>query len=592
MKQFLLTMAGVVAGLTLFFIGLPVLFVVMLLSAPRSVPPAAVLELDLRRSLNDQDSQNPLSVFSGRSQSVMSIIETLHRAEHDDRVKGVFIRLPDGGIAPGSADELRLAIHRFRAAGKPVYAHSQGFYPSGVVTASYMVGASADQLWMQPGASFEATGLANEDIFLKRFFDKYGVKADYQQRYEYKNAVNSYLYDDYTPAHKQATLSWMGAIYVSDLGAAARDRRQDPAALTRAIESGPHTADEALGLKLVDRVGQVKEAEDALLHKAGSGAKLVDFADYASSARRKDLGSPAAPQIAVVYAEGAIVTGKSGSGSVIGAQQTIYSDETAKAIYEAAADSSIKAIVFRVNSPGGVDTASEQILAAVRAAKAAGKPVVVSMGEYGASGGYWISSQASAIVAEPTTLTGSIGVYGGKLVFGPALSKFGVDLRQTAVGGPFAGAYAAGQEFTPEQKAAFSHSIDVVYDGFIQRVSTGRKLPADRVRQIARGRVWTGAQAYSLGLVDQLGGFYEAVDKAKALAGIRGEVRLKRISTGASPFEALGHAVGADAASLHALAQTGALLADPHAQGMLDELTQARLRAQGANLLAPLPNWR
>src|SRR6202007_3006945 len=141
------------------------------------------------------------------------------------------IRLPEGGIEPAAADELRLAIHRLRKAGKIVVAHSQGLYPSGVVTASYMLGAAPDELWMQPAASFQVTGLANEDIFLKRFFDKYGVKADYEQRYQYKNAVNGYLYDDYTPAHREAELSWMGSIYASDLAAAAADRRMDPAVL-------------------------------------------------------------------------------------------------------------------------------------------------------------------------------------------------------------------------------------------------------------------------------------------------------------------------------------------------------------------------
>jgi len=592
MKQFLLTMAGVVAGLTLFFVGLPVLFVVMALSASRPVPSASVLDLDLRRQISDQDPQNPLSVLSSRPLSVMSIIETLHRAERDPRVRGLFIRLPEDGLAPGAADELRLAVLRFRKAGKPVYAHSQGIYPSGVATATYMLGASADQLWMQPGASFEATGLASEEVFFKRLFDKYGVKADYQQRYEYKNAVNPYLYSDYTPAHKQATLSWMTSVYLATLGAAAADRHQDPAVLRKAVESGPHTAAEAQKLRIVDRLGQVKQAEDALLRRAGSGARLLDFGDYASSVRRKDLGPASAPKVAVVYAEGAIVTGTNDGGSVFGGQQSIFSDDTAKAIYDAAEDGEVKAIVLRVNSPGGSDTASEQILAAVRAARAAGKPVVVSMGEYGASGGYWISSEASAIVAEPTTLTGSIGVYGGKLVFGQTLARFGVDLRQTTVGGPFADAYSVGREFTPAQQAAFAHSIDLVYDGFIQRVATGRKMSPDRVREIARGRVWTGAQAKALGLVDELGGFYEAVAKAKQLAGLKGEVRLKRMSTTLSPLAVFGHALGADAASLHVLARAADILSEPHVQGAMDELAEARLRAEGADVLAPLPSWR
>jgi protease-4 len=456
-----------------------------------------------------------------------------------------------------------------------------------------MLAAAADQIWMQPGATLEAPGLASEEMFFKRLFDKYGVKADYQQRYEYKNAVNPYLYDDYTPAHREATLSWMGSIYEAALANAAADRHKAPQALRQAMEAGPHLANEAQSLGLVDRVGQVKEAQDSILQRAGRSAKLQDFADYASTVRRTDaVATGAGPKIAVVYAEGAITTGAGETGSVFGTEQNIYSDDTAKQIYDAIDDKDVKAIVFRVSSPGGADTASEQILAAVRAAKAAGKPVVVSMGEYGASGGYWISSQASAIVAEPTTLTGSIGVYGGKLALGQTFAHFGVDLRQLKVGGPDAGAYSMGSEFTPEQRAAFSRTIDTVYDGFIQRVSTGRRLPPERVREIAKGRVWTGAQARTLGLVDQVGGFYDAVDKAKALAGIKGEARLKRMSSTMSPFGALGRALGADANALSAFARVGEALSEPHVQGMVDSIGQARLREQGALLLAPLPSWR
>ena len=590
MKQFLLTMAGVVAGLMIFFIGLPTMLILSALSAPKPVAAATVLDLDLRRSMNDQDSQNPLALFGRRTLSTMSIIESLRRAETDSHVKGVLIRLPEGGLAPGEADELRLAVKHFRASGKPVYAHSQGLFPSGAVTSTYMLGAAADQLWMQPGASFEAVGIASEEPFFKRLFDKYGVKADYQQRAEYKTAVNPYLYDDFTAAHKESELSWMGSIYQSAISAAARDRRQAPAALQKALESGPHPAAEALQLGLIDRVGQVKDAETAILDKAGKGAKLTDLADYAANVRRADEGSGAA--IAVVYGEGEIVTGDGNSGSVIGGGQTIYSDQTAKAIYDAIDDSDVKAIVFRVSSPGGADTASEQILAAVRAAKAAGKPIVVSMGEYGASGGYWISSQASAIVAEPTTLTGSIGVYGGKLAVGQAVGRFGVDLRQLKVGGPYAGAYALGAPFTPEQRAAFSKSIDLVYDGFIQRVSSGRRLAPDKVRQIAKGRVWTGAQAYGLGLVDQLGGFYDAVDRAKALAGIKGEVRIKRMGASKSTFEALGRMLSADAASIHGLAKLGQVLSDAKVAGVLDQVRAAQLGPQSGDLLAPVPSWR
>jgi protease-4 len=590
MKQFLTTTAGVFAGLVLFLVGVPFLLIVMAAGAakPAPTPAHAVLDLDLRSPLTDQDPVNPFASLGRRSMSVMSVIETLRRAETDGKVKGLMIRLPEGGMSPGSADEIRLALKHFRASGKTVLAHSQGLYPSGMVTSTYMLGSSADELWMQPAASFQVTGLANEDIFFKRFFDKYGVKADYEQRYEYKNAVNPYLYDDYTPAHKESELSWMGSVYTTALTTAASDRKKDPAALRTALEAGPYLAEDAMKLGLIDKVGQVKEAENAMLAKAGSGAKLVDFEDYMRAKGDRD-GPSTGPAIAVVEAEGAIVTGKGGGTNPFSGGSTIYSDDVSEAIYDATEDKSVKAIVFRVNSPGGSDTASEQILAAVRAAKAAKKPVVVSMGTYGASGGYWIASQASAIVAQPSTLTGSIGVFGGKFALGEALSRFGVDVRETHVGSDYAGAFGMGQEFTPANRAAFAGWMDRIYASFIARVADGRHLPPARVAEIAKGRVWTGAQASQLGLVDEVGGFYQAVDKAKALAGLKGEVRLKRMTKSTSPFEALEDALGISATSARTLAAAAWVLGDPRAKGMLDEMAQSRLRGAGAMVLAPTP---
>ncbi|MFI4951235.1 MAG: signal peptide peptidase SppA, partial [Caulobacterales bacterium] len=541
--------------------------------------------LDLRDPLTDQSPQSPLAGFTRRGHSAMSIVEGLRRAEKDDRVKGVLVRLPEGGIEPGLADEIGGAIRHFRATGKPIIAHSQGIYPSGATTATYMLGAATGELWMQPGASFQVTGISNEDLFFKRAFDRFGVKADYEQRYQYKNAVNGYLYDDYTPAHREAELSWLGSVYATDVAAAAADRKLDPAALKTTLEAGPYLSDDAQRLRLIDRQGQVREAQEALIKRAGTEAQMVDFEDYAHGRQPRERGL--GPAIAVIEAEGDIVDGKDQGGNPFRGGSSIYADDTADAFYDAIKAKDVKAIVFRLNSPGGSDTASEEILAAIRAAKAAGKPVVVSMGTYGASGGYWVSSEASAIVAQPSTLTGSIGVFGGKFALGPALAKYGVDVRQLGVGGPYAGAFGMGQEFTPGQRAAFAHWMDRIYDNFVARVAEGRKLSPDQVRAIAKGHVWTGAQAKTLGLVDQIGGFYDAVDRAKALAHISGEARLKRMSPNGSPFEALQKMLGVSASSARTLAAAAWVFGDPRAQGILDDLAQERLRSQGAMVLAP-----
>lgn len=592
MKQFFLTVAGVFAGLVLFLVGVPFLLIVMAAGAarPAPVPAHSVLHLDLRSGLTDQAAQNPFAAFGGGGGSVMSVIETLRRAETDDKVKALFVRLPEGGMAPATADELRRAFKHFRSVGKkPVYAHSQGLYPSGMITSTYMLGAASSEFWMQPDSSFQAVGVASESLFFKRFFDKYGVKADYEQRHEYKNAVNPYLYSDYTQAHRESSLSWMGSVYRSTLTAAAADRMKDPAALIRDLEAGPYSAQEAQAKGLIDRVGQVNDLQTQILERAGKGAKLIDFDDYAARSKRPSVKT--GPAIAVIGAEGPIITGTSNSASPFGGDSTVYSDDVAKAIHDAAADKDVKAIVFRVSSPGGSDTASEQILAAVKAAKAAGKPVVVSMGTYAASGGYWISSAASSIIAEPTTLTGSIGVYGGKFAVGEALARFGVDTREIHVGGDYAGAFGAGDGFTSEQRAKFAGWMDRIYAGFITRVAEGRKLPPERVRELAKGRVWTGEQAKQLGLVDELGGFYDAVDKAKSLANLKGDVRLKRMDGGKSPFEALEQALGISSTSMQTLAASAWILGDPRSQAILDELATARLRAApgGASVLADTP---
>ena len=589
MKQFLVTVAGVFAGLVLFFVGVPMLLLAIAAGAakPAAPPARAVLTLDLRQSLSDQEAQNPLaSLGGGASTSVLSVVQTLHRAETDDRVRGLLIRLPEGGLPPAAADELRLAIKAFRAKGKTVVAHSQGIYPSGSTASTYMVGAAADQFWMQPAASLQAVGMASDELFLKRLFDRYGVRADFERRAEYKNAVNPFLYDDYTPEHREATLSWMGSIHGSALAAAAADRRVAPAALKAALEAGPRDAEDARAAGLIDRVGHLSQAQAALLTRAGQGARLLPFDDYQPDA---DAGR-GRPVVAVIRAEGAIVTGTSKNQS-FGQGQAVFSDDLAKAFDDAARDRSVRAIVFRVSSPGGSDTASEQIRAAMLAAKAAGKPVVVSMGTYAASGGYWISAGADRIVAQPSTLTGSIGVYGGKFVLGPALARFGIDDRQISVGGPYADAFGMDEPFTPEQRVAFSGWMDRICANFIARVAEGRKLPPARVAEIARGRVWTGAQGKELGLVDEIGGFYQAVAAAKRLGKIEAdqEVRLKLLPARRSPFDMLQQVLGVSATGVKTLAALGWVMGDPRAQGLLEQAARARLGPQGSTVLAPSP---
>lgn len=590
MKQFFLTVLGVFTGLFLFLVVVPFILIAAAIGSASSKEPTpanSVLELDLREGVTDQTPTNPFALFGG-GLSTLKIVDTLAQAEDDSRVKVLLIRLPEAGITPAAADEIRQAVRRFRRSGKHVIAHSQGFQPVGTTVSSYMVGASATELWMQNTAAFQLAGFSADSVFLGRAFDKYGVSAQFEQRYEYKNAVNEFTESDYTPAHREAMSAWMTSIYDSALANAAQDRRVTPQALKATIEGGPYSSAQALQRRLIDKVGQVEEAEAEARRRAGRGAEIIEFDDYASSkGERAGSGRNA---IAIVGGEGAIVTG-TGGADPFGGGSSIMSDDIAEAIYDAIENKSVKAIVFRVSSPGGSPDASEQILAAVRAAKAAGKPVVVSMGDYAASGGYWISSEASWIVAQPSTLTGSIGVFGGKFVLADALGRFGVDLRGLSVGGDYADAFSPSQAFTPDQRAAFAAQIDRTYEEFITRVSTGRRLPPARVREIARGRVWTGAQAHRIGLVDQLGGLEEAIGKARELARIPADesVRFKRYPEAKSPFEALSEAFGVSGEAARVLVGIGGVMNDPAAEATVRRIQADRARAAGATVLADQP---
>ena len=593
MKQFFLTMAGVFAGLILFFVVVPFLLIVMAISSASSsapVPSSAVLELDLREGLTDQAPSNPFAAFGGGGLSTVEIVQTLGQAAEDDHVKVLLVRLPEGGMSPAAADELRQAFRRFRQAGKRVIAHSQSFMPVGASISSYMLGAASGELWMQNTSSFQVTGLATQELFLGGALEKYGVTADFEQRYEYKNAVNTLNQSDFTAAHREALTSWMSSIYANAIAAAATDRRVEPQALRATLEAGPYSAEEALRLKLIDKIGQVEEAEAAAKAAAGKNAEIIEFADY-QDAKGQNLGS-GRNAIAIVGGEGAIVTGKT-KFDPFGGGAMKASDDIAEAIYDAIEDDAVKAIVFRVSSPGGSPDASEQILAAVRAAKKAGKPVVVSMGDYAASGGYWVASEASWIVAQPTTITGSIGVFGGKFVLDEALNRFGLNMSGVSIGGEYADAMTPERPFNAAERAEFSAWMDGIYEDFITRVSAGRKLPAARVREIARGRVWTGAQAKELGLVDELGGLNHAIARAKILAKLPADeaVRFKRYPEQMGTWEALSEAFGVSGEAARALIMVGALTSQPEAEAAMEEIRAQRLRSRGSVVLADTPAY-
>jgi len=430
MRQFFITMAGTIAGIFGFFALLFILFIFIgLLGALSSIgekTPDKILTLDLRQSMIDHSIGD--SLFGESPNSIVDTVYALNRAKDDDSVKGVFIRAENFGMAPASAEELRLALLDFKTSGKFVIAHAQGFESTSLM--SYQAVSAADEIWMQDTTGFAVSGMHSESEFFGGVMEKLDAKPELFQFHEYKNAVNSYTEKGFTEAHREATTSYLTSIYDNAVAQIATDRDMTSAGVSQVLKASPHSAEDALEAGMVDK------------------------------------GSPAA---------------------------------------------------------------SDQILAAADRAKEAGKPIVISMGQYAASGGYYVAAHADHIVALPQTITGSIGVFGGKVALEGTFAKIGYNIEGITVGGEFSGAYSADAPFTPTQAEAYRGQLQDIYDDFITRVSNGRDMPLDRVKEIAKGRVWTGAQAKEIGLVDELGGIMAAIDAAKTLADIDvdDDVRIK-----------------------------------------------------------------
>ena len=474
-----------------------------------------VLTLDLRHSMEDSSGSSLLGMASQRL-SILDVVMGLDSAARDTRVKGVYLRVGSGNLSVAQAEELRDAMKRFRAAGKFITAHSQSFYSNGL--GDYVVAAQADSVWMQPVGTFFPAGASTETLFLKGLFDKVHAVPQFAQRYEYKNAANVYTQTDYTPPHREATTRVLQSWYDSATLEAATDRKLDRADLTSFLDTSPASSEEVKAKGLITDLGYDDDASKAALAKAGKDAKLVPFAQFLR-AKRPSQNAGDRPTIALVHAAGEIVEGGGDESPLSSGPGKVDGDRFARAIRSATENKDIKAILLRVDSPGGSAIASDQILDALKKAHAAGKPIVVSMGSVAASGGYYIAMAADKIIAEPGTLTGSIGVLWGKFAIAKSLEMAGLDGREIGIG-KNALFLSSMEPWTKEQMAEVDAQADAVYADFTQKVAAGRKMPLEQVQAVARGRVWTGADAKERGLVDELGGFWTAVNAAKVLAKI------------------------------------------------------------------------
>lgn len=561
MKQFLITVAGVLTGLFVFLFVGPILLITMIASSMSQAPAhpnRMVLALDLREPMSDQRSPNPFANL-GESHALMELLSRIESARTDNRVQGLYIRASTAGMSAAHAEELRDALARFRESGKFVVAHVQ---PEGVrlSMAGYMAIADADEIWMQEAGDVPPMGLSSEVTFFGDTLRRFRLQADIEAREEYKTYANDLTENTFTPAHRESTLSLMTGIYDTMLAHIAADREITADQVRAAIEATPMAAQRAVDMRLVDRLGRPETASAAALERGGENAEIVEFADY--QPRSQGRGGAV---IAVVQGEGPIITGEA-EASLFGDEPMMTSDTISEALLEASEDENVRAIIFRVSSPGGSVVASDQILAALRTARERGKIVVVSMGEVAASGGYYVSTHANEIIASPTTITGSIGVVSGKLVIGGALDHYlSANTESVSVGSPLINMYTGDRPFNQAERAAHIASIDRMYAQFLALVADGRGMQPEQVREVARGRVWTGQQALERGLVDHLGGFSVAVARARELAGLGADdrVQFRFYPHEQNPFESLGRLFGASGESVQALVRLNAVLSDP-----------------------------
>ena len=541
-----------------------------------------ILTMDLRSGMRDHGGTN--SLFGGSSASVVTTVRALARAKTDSDVKGLLIRANSWGMSPAQAQELHMAIKDFRTSGKFVYAHAQGF--EGTSLSSYFAVSGADEIWLQDTTGFALSGYRAEIEFLGGVFEKFDAKPEFIQFHEYKNAANTYTQKTMTEPHREAMTTLLQSIMDSAVSTIAADREISIDEFLTFLDNAPHSAEKAKELGYVDKLGHFIDAQEYAKEKAGKDATFTSVTDYG-------VGINSGPVIAFVGGQGAVVEGNSSDGSnpFAGNSVTMGGDTVSQALIKAAEDEKVKAIVFRVSSPGGSATASDQIWDAVNRAKDAGKPVVISMGQYAASGGYYVAANADKIVALPTTITGSIGVLGGKVVLRDTLAKVGYNVEAINLGGEYSAAYSAFEPWNQSTREAYRQSMENIYVDFTTRVAEGRNIPIERVKEIAKGRVWTGSQAMEIGLVDEFGGFMKAVEIAKELAEIEPEtdVRIKVFPREKTTQEQLIEMLNVTAESAATLQELQTLANTPEFQAMI-KARAALNHSERAKLEALLPD--
>jgi protease-4 len=514
MKRFLVGALATIGALSIVaFFGFLLLLMIAAGSKP-SVPSSVVLELDLDKPLPEQVPENSLAGAFGKDDTtVHDVLDALEKGAKDSRVKALLVHVGQPGSL-AEVQELRDAVKTFRASGKKAIAFTDTFGESSSGTGAYYLATAFDEVFIQPSGDVNLTGVAMETPFARDAFAKLGVQPHIGQRYEYKNAVNTYTEETFTAPHREAMEKLLGSFYGQIVRSVAEDRKLSEDEVKALIDRAPLLGQAALDAKLVDGLLYRDEVLEKVKKDAGEGARLLYLDKYLERVGHPNTQGDA--KVALVYGVGGISRGKSDSSPLSG-EQTMGSDSVALALRKAVEDPKVKAILFRVDSPGGSYVASDSVRREVQHAREKGKPVIVSMATYAASGGYFVSMEADKIVAQPGTLTGSIGVFGGKMVTADFWAKLGVNWETLAFGKD-ASMFSTDADFTPEQWQKNEAALDRVYSDFTQRAAKGRNLPLEQLQSLARGRVWTGEDAKANKLVDELGGFPKALELAKEAA--------------------------------------------------------------------------
>lgn len=524
-RKIVLIISGIVIVLAL----AAFIVIALLISAVRGGEPAiadnSVLVLKIQGEMPDYVPDDPMRrLFGGDDSSLSNLVLQIKKAKVDKRISALLLDINFSGAGWGKSDEIRDAIADFRTSGKPAYAYME--YGA---NKEYYLATSCEKIFVAPTGDLFITGLAAEVMFFRGSLDKLGIEPDVFQIGKYKNAPDQFTRKEMSEAHKEVIDSILDDLYGRLVNSIAAARKKTPDEVRAAIDNAPVRAVHARELGLIDGANYRDEVYAEL--KKRLGYKDSDKLNTVSGGTYRDIkpesvGLNTGERIAIIYASGAIGSGKSNDSPY--GEQSVGSDTVSKAITDAAEDKNIKAIVIRVDSPGGSSYASDIIWHAVESAKKS-KPVVISMGDVAASGGYYISCNANKIVAEPSTITGSIGIFAGKPVMKGFYDWLGVS-TEYVMRGKLAGMFRETEKFTPEERTKFEAMIkSTYYDEFVPKVAKGRNRDAEYIDSIAQGRVWMGSQGKQNGLVDEFGGLDKAIEIAKGLANIPAEKGIERV---------------------------------------------------------------